>query len=141
MGGGIFCEENGARAFRWPPGESLSFWKKPRYNHASAACRALCPLSLTSIDCVTQGLLHGTANASAYGSIAESRNSPGWEHEQPSVGSADQALLLPCAGEVDTATLSAGEGPELTQGLGAVGSCWLSSLCVCLSFLTLEALM
>lgn len=88
-----------------------------------------------SIDCVTQRLLHGAANASAYGSIAESQNSPGWE--LPSVGSTDQAPWLPCAREADTATLTAGEGPELTQALGAVGSCWLSSLCICFSFLTL----
>lgn len=47
--------------------------------------------------------------------------------------STDQAPQLPRVGEADTATLSAGEGPQLTQGLAAVGSCWLSTLCVCFS--------
>lgn len=34
------------------------------------------PMSLRSTDCVTQRLLHGTANASAYRWVLESRSSP-----------------------------------------------------------------
>lgn len=94
MGGGIFCQENLARAFRRPPGASSSCWKKPCYRQASAPCTALCPLSLLSIDCVTQRLLHTTANASTHTSIPEPR-SPGWEQEQPPVGSTGQAPPCP----------------------------------------------